>query len=97
MGYKVIMKKNVNGKEIKMTANEIAEFESQQITLDPFEISLKNLRLHRNKLLQETDYLALSDQTLTDEMKDYRQKLRDLTKGLTTEKKVKAKKFPTKP
>jgi len=34
---------------------------------------------------------------MTDEMKDYRQKLRDLTKGLTTEKKVKAKKFPTKP
>tara|TARA_B100001939_G_C16456032_1_gene411017 strand:+ start:137 stop:430 length:294 start_codon:yes stop_codon:yes gene_type:complete len=97
MGYKVIMKKNVNGKEIKMTANEIAEFESQQITLDPFEISLKNLRLHRNKLLQETDYLALSDQTLTDEMKKYRQDLRDITKGLTTEKKVKAKKFPTKP
>ena len=80
-----------------MTANEIAEFESQQITLDPFEISLKNLRLHRNKLLQETDYLALSDQTLTDEMKKYRQDLRDITKGLTTEKKVKAKKFPTKP
>ena len=97
MGYKVIMKKNVNGKEIKMTANEIAEFESQQITLDPFEISLKNLRLHRNKLLQETDYLALSDQTLTDEMKKYRQDLRDITKGLTTEKKVKAKKFPIKP
>jgi hypothetical protein len=34
---------------------------------------------------------------MSDEMKDYRQKLRDLPNGLDTEKKVKAKKFPTKP
>ena len=61
------------------------------------EQALNNLRVERNLLLAETDYLALSDNTMTDEMKDYRQKLRDLTKGLTTEKKVKAKKFPTKP
>ena len=59
--------------------------------------SNKSFIKERNKLLAETDYLALSDNTMTDEMKDYRQKLRDLTKGLTTEKKVKAKKFPTKP
>ena len=39
------MKKNVNGKEIEMTADEIAEFESQQITIDLFQISLKNLRI----------------------------------------------------
>ena len=32
----------------------------------------------RNSKLAETDYLALSDATLTDEMKTYRQALRDL-------------------
>jgi len=39
---------------------------------------LQGLRLRRNQLLTETDYLALSDSTLTDEMRSYRQALRDL-------------------
>ena len=37
------------------------------------------LRSERNKRLTETDYLALSDRTLTSEMSAYRQALRDLT------------------
>jgi len=40
--------------------------------------NLTALRSKRNQLLAETDYLALSDSTLTDEMRDYRQALRDL-------------------
>ena len=36
------------------------------------------LRYKRGKLLAETDYLALADSTLTDEMRTYRQALRDL-------------------
>lgn len=36
------------------------------------------LRYHRNQLLAETDYLANTDVTMTDEMRDYRQALRDL-------------------
>ena len=39
---------------------------------------LQNLRRRRNQLLTETDYLALADSTLTDEMRSYRQALRDL-------------------
>ena len=38
----------------------------------------ENLRRQRNQLLTETDYLALADSTLTDEMRSYRQALRDL-------------------
>ena len=38
----------------------------------------KVLRRDRNRLLAETDYLALADATLTDEMRAYRQALRDL-------------------
>ena len=41
------------------------------------------LRLGRNKRLKQTDYLALSDNTLTDEMKTYRQALRDLPANTT--------------
>lgn len=38
----------------------------------------KDLRSTRDQLLTETDYLALSDQTLSTEMTAYRQALRDL-------------------
>ena len=65
-----------------------------QVELD---IALDNLRAKRNKLLAETDYLALSDNTMTEEMKVYRQKLRDITEGLTTLAKVKKVKLPVKP
>ena len=39
---------------------------------------LKVLRKKRNSLLKETDFYALSDVTMSDEMKTYRQALRDL-------------------
>ena len=37
-----------------------------------------NLRAKRTQLLAETDYLALSDATLSADMRTYRQALRDL-------------------
>ena len=39
----------------------------------------KLVRDKRDRLLAETDYLALSDNTLTDAMSTYRQALRDIT------------------
>ena len=65
-----------------------------QVELD---MALESLRTKRNKLLAETDYLALSDNTMTEEIKTYRQKLRDITEGLTTLAKVKKSKLPVKP
>ena len=38
----------------------------------------KNVRLERNRKLAETDYLALSDNTLSSDMETYRQELRDV-------------------
>jgi prophage maintenance system killer protein len=58
---------------------------------------MADLRQKRNSLLTATDYLALSDNTLTTEMSTYRQALRDLTNGLTTIDEVNAVTFPTKP
>ena len=58
---------------------------------------MKDLRTKRNRLLAETDHYALSDQTLSDDMRTYRQSLRDLTEGLTTVADVEAVVFPTKP
>ena len=68
-----------------------------QLPTVELDIAIQNLRTKRNTLLAETDYLALSDQTLTDEQKKYRQDLRDITNGLTTVKEVEAVEFPTKP
>ena len=65
-----------------------------QVELD---MALESLRTKRNALLIETDYLALSDNTMTEEVKVYRQKLRDITEGLTTLAKVKKVKLPEKP
>jgi hypothetical protein len=58
--------------------------------------NLAELREKRNKLLTETDFYALSDVTMTDNMKTYRQNLRDITK---TYKSITDNgfAFPTKP
>ena len=61
------------------------------------DMALEDLRRKRNKLLAETDYLALSDVTMSSDMETYRQSLRDLTNGLDTVEKVNAVTFPTQP
>ena len=38
----------------------------------------EEVRIHRNELLVETDWYALSDVTMSDDMATYRQALRDL-------------------
>ena len=91
--------KLVNGETIKLTAKENAERDAEEKAWadGAFDRAIASLRQDRNRLLAETDFYALSDVTMSDEMKQYRQDLRDITVGLDTEKKVKAKKFPTKP
>jgi hypothetical protein len=59
--------------------------------------ALDRLREKRNQLLVETDWMANSDVTMSDEWKTYRTQLRDLPSGLDTVEKVNAKEFPTKP
>ena len=68
-----------------------------QFTAVEFDMAMEELRTKRNNLLAETDYLALSDNTLSTDMATYRQSLRDLTNGLTTKADVDAVVFPTKP
>jgi len=62
-----------------------------------FDRGMEELRQKRNSLLAQTDYLALSDQTMSAEMTAYRQALRDITNGLTTVADVEAVVFPEKP
>ena len=83
-----------NGVVRDMTPEEEIEgfLTPEQLALD----SLNALRMKRNILLAETDWMALSDVTMSDAWRTYRQALRDITNtyssmsddGFT---------FPTKP
>jgi len=78
-----------------MTAEEQAKFDARQVS--QFDTAMKNLRNKRNNLLKNTDHHALSDQTLSDDMRTYRKDLRDITEGLTTVEQVESVTWPTKP
>ena len=90
--------KQINNERIELTAEEEAILnERESLAPTPFDKAIQILREDRNILLSKTDYLALSDNTMSEEMKTYRQELRDITEGLTTEEEVKSVVFPTKP
>jgi hypothetical protein len=93
------MKKLVNGILMDMTSAEIAEKQAEEAAWEAgaFDRAMEDLRAKRNNLLKDTDHYALSDQTLSDDMRTYRQALRDITNGLTTVADVEAVVFPTKP
>ena len=55
------------------------------------------IRTERTRLLAETDHLALSDQTLSADMKTYRTKLRDLPSEQSSKTKYSDITWPTKP
>ena len=91
--------KIVNGQQVELTAEEIAQIQANETAWNAgaFDRSMADLRSKRDRLLAATDYLALSDQTLSAEMSAYRQALRDITNGFTTVAQVDAVVFPTKP
>ena len=88
-----------NGIRVQFTAEEEAQRDAEELEWSngAFDRAMENLRAERNSKLAETDYLALSDQTLSADMTTYRQNLRDITNGLTTVEEVNAVVFPTKP
>jgi hypothetical protein len=91
--------KNVNGERIQFTAAEetARDAEEKAWSDEAPARALATLREKRNRLLAETDYLALSDNTLSDDMKTYRKDLRDLPAGKDTVDKCNNATFPTKP
>ena len=91
--------KMVNGERVQLTAQEeAARVAEEKAWADgAYDRAMVSLRQKRDGLLKETDYYALSDVTMSDDMKSYRQQLRDITEGVNTEAKAKNKKFPTKP
>ena len=91
--------KLVNGERIQLTAEEEAQRDQEEADWEAgaFDRAMANLRQNRNRKLAETDFYALSDVIMSEDMKTYRQELRDITEGLTTVEEVEAVEFPTKP
>ena len=58
-----------------MTDEEITAFNNGKRNASE---KLEDIRQLRNEKLSETDYLAMSDNTMSDEMKTYRQSMRDI-------------------
>ena len=81
INYKV----NDNGNIRDMTDDEKALIDSSQKPVDLNELKLNDIREIRNRKLSETDYLANSDVTMPDNIKTWRQSLRDLPQNNTTE------------
>jgi len=91
--------KLVNGERIQLTAEEEAQRDQEEADWEAgaFDRAMANLRQRRNALLSSTDFYALSDVTMSDDMTTYRQNLRDLTNGLSSVEDVNNVTWPTKP
>ena len=72
-----------------MTADEQAQYDKDvaEWNSKSADRKLSKIRLYRNRRLEQTDYLALSDVTMNDAVKTWRQTLRDLPQNNTTEAK----------
>ena len=90
---------NINGNKVQFTAEEeTARDAAEKTWADAAPArALAELREKRNNLLFETDFYALSDVTMSEDMTTYRQALRDLPSGLTTVDDVNNVTWPTKP
>ena len=90
---------NINGNRVQFTdAEETARDNEETAWANAAPArALATLRAKRNRLLAETDFYALSDVTLSDDMTTYRQALRDLPAGKDTVSKCENATWPDKP
>lgn len=101
------MKKIINNIEVDLTAQELAEYNLriEEENNNRFANYLNQLREIRNNILSKTDWYVTKAKENNEEVpaniKEYRQKLRDLTEGLTTVEQIvniiKNDLYPTKP
>ena len=91
--------KNVDGVRIELSDEEEAARDAEEKAVEDAAPAkaLAALRKKRDSLLAETDHFGLSDQTLTDNMRTYRQELRDLPSGKDTVQKCEDATWPSKP
>ena len=93
------MDKYVNGVLTPCTEAEITQVGvvKEQAEADNVVLNMENFRSKRNRLLEKTDYLGVSDNTMSSAMSTYRQELRDATIGVETNDQMFNYTWPTKP
>ena len=76
-----------NGQLRELSAEEIAVIEADRKEWNDASATRKLAEIRKIRLtkLQETDYLAMSDNTMPDNIKTWRQSLRDLPQNNATE------------
>ena len=81
------MYKSLNGVKVDLTEAEIAEYNAIQKEWadDKTKRQLAEIRQLRLERLRQTDYLANSDVVMPENIKTWRQSLRDLPQDNTTE------------
>ena len=91
--------KLVDGVVVPLTDEEQAEYDARNTAWneDAPNRRMTELRRQRNVLLAETDYMALSDVTMSDAWTTYRQALRDITTQTPSDDALSNITFPTKP
>ena len=91
--------KMVNGVRVQLTPEENAARDITEAAwaAGAFDRAISGLRDVRNRKLAATDYYALSDVVMSADMETYRQALRDLPAGLSTEAEVDAVSWPVQP
>ena len=77
-----------NGQLRELSAEEIAVIEADRKEYNDAKPTreLAKIRKIRNQKLSETDYLAMSDNTMSEEMKTYRQSMRDIPQNYSENK-----------
>ena len=70
----------INGEKVMFTADEETARDAEEKAWEDEKPvrAFAGLRAERDRKLEETDFYSLSDVTMSDEMKTYRQALRDL-------------------
>ena len=98
--------KIVNGQQVELTAEEIAQRQADEaawLASQPsaLEVAMKDLRARRNKALTDSDWTQLSDVGFNAAERtawmNYRQALRDITNNIETAEQAQSVVFPTKP
>ena len=91
--------KMVNGVRMNLTPEEETARDAEEAAwaAGAFGRAIAGLRRDRTRKLSSTDWYALQDVTMSDAMTTYRQDLRDLPSGLTTEAEVEAVSWPVQP
>ena len=91
--------KMINNKVVQLTVKEENEIAARNTELNNQapNRNMEELRRQRDLLLAETDFYALGDVTMSDNMKTYRQALRDITSQTPSDNLLSNINWPTKP